>query len=141
MKKVLALVLALTLLTVPLYAAVATGVDFSSMTDEELTALKQQLDAEMLERGMVKTAVLPMGMYIVGKDIPQGDYELSIGDSDQVGAYYHQYANETDMKSDTFMSSGAIYATITARVNLADGQILQFDVGSVRMTTYTIQWK
>ena len=40
MKKVLALVLALTLFAVPLCTAAAAGTDLSGMTNEELTALK-----------------------------------------------------------------------------------------------------
>ena len=141
MKKVLALVLALTFLTVPLCAAVATGVELSSMTDQELTALKEQLDAEILERGIVKTAVIPTGFYTVGTDSPAGNYVLSLGDIDWVGAWYNQYANEADKKNDTRISSGMITSTTTAHVNLLDGQILQLDVGTVRMTTYTIQWE
>lgn len=141
MRKIFALVLTLTLLAVPLYAAIATGVDLSGMSIEELATLKQQLDAEMLDRGMVKSAVLPMGTYTIGVDIPKGSYELSSGDGDQGISHYVQYTNESDMKNDTRIGFGFIDSTNTVHVKLLDGQILKVDIGAARIMTFAVQWQ
>ena len=141
MKKVLALVLTLTLLTVPLYAAVATGVDFSSMTDEELTALKQQLDAEMLERGMVKTAEIQAGDYTIGVDIPQGDYEL-INEVNETGVVYYRFPTQEDYKNGTNEQTfWPLNMNDTAKITLSDSQVLCILLGTVRMTTFSVQWQ
>ena len=140
MRKIFALVIALTLLTVPLYAAVAAGVDLSGMTDEELTALKQQLDAEMLDRGMVKTAVLPIGTYTVGIDIPKGDYAL-INDVDG-GATYCQYASIDDLNNGVLMDANWLEdLNSTARVVLTDGQVLQITGNTLRIAPFSLQWQ
>lgn len=141
MRKIFALVLTLTLLTVPLYAAVATGVALSGMTDEELTILKQQLDTEILDRGMVKSATLPVGTYTVGVDIPQGAYEILV-EPEEVGTIYELYATNEDYKNgievDRYMP---LYEGDSAKITLSDGQILIIEIGSVRITAFSIQWQ
>ena len=140
MKKVLALVLALTLFTVPLCTAAAAGTDLSGMTNEELTALKEQLDAEMTNRRMVKTAVLPMGTYTIGVDISQGDYML-INDVDG-GATYCQYASNEDLENGIIMDVEWLKNVNTsARVVLTDGQILQITGNTLRITPFSVQWQ
>ena len=54
--------------------AVAATVDLSSMSDEEVLALLDQVNQEVVSRGLNKTAKLPQGAYIGGKDIPVGRY-------------------------------------------------------------------
>lgn len=52
----------------------ADGMDLSSMSDAEITALLTQVNAEIVARGIRKTATLSRGSYIAGKDIPVGSY-------------------------------------------------------------------
>ena len=49
-------------------------VNLSSMTDEEITALLADVTAEVARRGIEKTAVLPKGAYLTGRDLPAGRY-------------------------------------------------------------------
>lgn len=63
--------------------AVADPVDLSSMTNDEIVALLDQVNAEIVNRGINKTAKLPQGTYIAGSDIPAGRYIftcLAVGD-------------------------------------------------------------
>ena len=64
--------LLVSLLVVPF--ALADKVDLSSMTDDEIVALLTQVNNEVVSRGINKTATLPQGSYIGGKDIPAGKY-------------------------------------------------------------------
>jgi len=60
------------LLLIP--AALADKVDLSSMSDDEIVALLTQVNNEVVSRGINKTATLPQGSYIGGKDLPVGKY-------------------------------------------------------------------
>ena len=60
------------LLLIP--AALADPVDLSSMTDAEIVELLNRVNDEVVSRGINKTASLPQGSYIGGKDLPVGKY-------------------------------------------------------------------
>ncbi len=60
------------LLMIP--AALADVPDLSSLTDDEILVLLDQVNQEVVSRGLNKTAALPQGAYIAGKDIPVGRY-------------------------------------------------------------------
>lgn len=60
------------LLLIP--AALSDAVNLSSMTDDEIVALLDQVNQELVNRGINKTAKLPQGGYIAGKDLPAGRY-------------------------------------------------------------------
>ena len=65
-------VLLAVLLLVP--AALADKIDLSAMTNDEIVELLNQVNAEIVSRGISKTAKLPQGTYIAGQDIPAGRY-------------------------------------------------------------------
>lgn len=54
--------------------AAAEGIDLSALSDDEVIALLAEVNAEVVSRGIEKTATLPKGTYIAGKDIPVGSY-------------------------------------------------------------------
>lgn len=64
--------LLISMLLIP--AALADKVDLSSMTDDEIVTLLTQVNNEVVSRGINKTATLPQGSYIGGKDLPVGKY-------------------------------------------------------------------
>ena len=80
MKKVLALVIILVLLG---STAMASAVDFSTMTDEEIIELVENAYSEIVSRGIEKTAILKQGSYTGGKDIPAGKYYLESYDTEK----------------------------------------------------------
>ena len=55
-------------------AAVADTVDLSGMSDDEIVELLNQVNTEIVSRGINKTATLPQGSYIAGRDLPVGRY-------------------------------------------------------------------
>ena len=65
------LVAAMILLALP---AMAETIDLSKLTDDEIVALLTLVNNEIVSRGINKTAILPQGSYIAGKDLPVGRY-------------------------------------------------------------------
>ncbi len=60
------------LLLVP--AALADPIDLSVLSNDEIVVLLEQVNAEIVSRGISKTAKLPQGSYIGGQDLPVGRY-------------------------------------------------------------------
>ena len=60
------------LLLIP--AALADVPDISALSDDEILVLLDQVNQEVVSRGLEKTAKLPQGSYIGGKDLPAGRY-------------------------------------------------------------------
>ncbi len=58
--------------------AFANGFDLSSLSDAEIVDLLNKVNAEIVSRGINKTAKLPQGAYIAGKDIPVGKYIFTV---------------------------------------------------------------
>ena len=52
--------------------------DLSGYTDEELIAINAQVQAEIFNRHLEKTATLPEGKFTAGRDIPVGTYVLKL---------------------------------------------------------------
>jgi len=73
MKKLLACVLALILIG----CAALAEIDLSSLSYEELVALRQQVDATLWASEEWQEVEVPAGVYIIGEDIPAGRYVLS----------------------------------------------------------------
>ena len=65
------LLLAILTLALP---AMAETIDLSKLSDQEIVALLEEVNAEIVSRGINKTATLPQGAYIAGKDLPAGRY-------------------------------------------------------------------
>lgn len=64
------------LLLIP--AAFADSINLSSLSDAEIVDLLTKVNAEIVSRGINKTAKLPQGAYIAGKDIPAGKYIFTV---------------------------------------------------------------
>ena len=75
MRRIIALLLVLMLCSVAL-----AEVDVKAMTDDELIALKDSIDAELKERNGTKTVKVPIGVWTVGEDIPFGHWEITVSD-------------------------------------------------------------
>ena len=85
MKKFLCLLVALVLVG---SIALAEVIDLSSMTDDDLLALKDQVSQAVSDRGLIKEFQLTAGVYIGGVDIKPGRYILTateVNDSVSIG--------------------------------------------------------
>lgn len=76
MKKILTALLLACLALSPL-ACLAEPADLSAYDDSALVALLQQVQDEIVARGIEKTAHLNAGTYVGGRDIPIGSYILT----------------------------------------------------------------
>ena len=62
------------ILALLLTSAFAESIDLSGMSNDEIVALLTKVNNEIVSRGINKTATLPQGSYIGGKDLPVGKY-------------------------------------------------------------------
>ncbi len=56
------------------FVAFAEGFDLSKYSNDEILELLDQINNEVVKRGLTKTATLAKGTYIAGRDIPVGSY-------------------------------------------------------------------
>ena len=80
MNRKLAITVCALLIAMLLCLAVAVSaesvLDLSGYSDEEIVALVEQAQTEMVNRGIQGTADLAAGRYVGGRDIPAGKYNL-----------------------------------------------------------------
>lgn len=104
MKKALAVLFALFLLTVCLGVSFADGlIDFSGYSLEELIQIKAELAEEIAKRPGGEKMTLGAGQYTIGEDLPAGIYTFKYiqnGDKDVERTEYYVYENESMYKYD-----------------------------------------
>lgn len=99
MKRIAAFVAAIMLLS----SYALADIDLSTMTLEELNALKQQINLEIASRPEVKSVTVPVGVWEIGKDIPAGHWTMTVEDghsSDFATIVYCSNLNETGKGAD-----------------------------------------
>lgn len=63
-------------LFIALSSAVAEDIDLSSLSFDDLSVLRARCQVEMMARDEWQEVEVPQGVYIVGKDIPEGKWTL-----------------------------------------------------------------
>ena len=130
MKKIAAFLLALVLClgSLPAFAVV----DLGEFTQEDLIALRESINQELLRRGIEKEVTVPVGVYVVGVDIPAGTYSIK----PEVYGWIRLYKNAS--ASFSMFSEG-----IEKRKNeyigklvLTDGNIVEITSGSLIFAPY-----
>ncbi len=96
MKKILSVLL--TLLMVG-SVALCEGVDLSAMSDEDLLALKSQVDSVVKDRGLDEKEI-KAGVYAVGTFFEPGGYDFTVHGEDYVWVYIGVYNDENDVWDD-----------------------------------------
>ena len=76
MKKALSVIIVLSVLF-SVSALAFAEFDLSALTDEELMQLPLKVTEEQIARGLVKSAHIGSGKYIVGQDLPAGNYKAT----------------------------------------------------------------
>lgn len=105
MKKALIVLLGLCLMVTALAAApsedeaaeaapeaVEKVIDLSGYDDDTLVALLHQVQSEIVDRHIEKTALLRAGTYVFGEDIPAGKYILTKSELAESGGDVYMYA-------------------------------------------------
>lgn len=78
MKRFLIVLVALSLFVT---CAFAESIDLESMTTDDLVALRDAINAELAKRNFAeKEVTVPAGTYIIGEDIPAGNYTFYCAD-------------------------------------------------------------
>ena len=85
MKRLIAVFLAVALL-IP-YAIAEAPVNVRDLSDSELKALYTEVKEELMERKLWESAVLPAGVYQIGRNMPEGSYECVSRGSGTVFVY------------------------------------------------------
>ncbi len=140
MKKLLVFVLLATML---LPAIGIAEFDLKSMTDDQLLLLNKELTAELLSRG--KTAFVPMGSYVVGENIPEGEYELFLDASKANMFKVSNYYVYQDSSSEWPDEAGSLTETTSVgRLILKNGNVLKLEFGGASMRkllSFVIEFK
>lgn len=77
MKKWLVIVLVLCMALTSGSVVIADQIDLGTLTDQEIIALLNQVQGEIVQRRIEKSALLRAGTYVGGKDLPVGSYILA----------------------------------------------------------------
>ena len=79
MKKVVVFIMMIVLVGVLAFSTSnAAGIDLAQYSDEELIEIYKQVNQEIVDRKMEKTAHLKGGVYVAGVDVPVGEYLVVI---------------------------------------------------------------
>lgn len=128
MKKILGILVAI-LIALTSLSASAEKVDFSTYTDDALIELLASVQQEIADRHIEKSATLPEGSYIVGKDIPVGSYDITVSykGSMWMDVYIYADGGEGEKKQDFTVFANGDYGDGTGsfHVDLVDGDLLK----------------
>ena len=78
MKRIICIVICLLL---PV-CVVAESIDLSSLSFDELRILQTRISKELTTRPEWKSVPVPPGMYLVGRDIPAGEWTITCGEAE-----------------------------------------------------------
>ena len=135
MKKLITLLLILALALPGL--ALADLPDISGLTTEELLRLDWAIQDILFERTLEDGVLLPAGEYVVGADMPAGDFRAdAVSD---VGGAVTVYKNVDDYKNGDYTSIvflGNMYGTLTFHLYLETGNVVTIKYNSLRLYKY-----
>ena len=124
------IVFALIISTIPAYA----DIDLSGVSYDELIALKDQIYAAIWNSGEWKEAIVPAGVYVVGENIPAGQYTIEMADAESmypvctVATYGcpDDFYNSHGCVTNTFLNEGVTYT-----MRIVDGQLINVNGNSI----------
>lgn len=118
MKRILSAIIFITILCS--FAAAET--DLKTLSYNELLELHHQLDAEIMSRSEWKEVDIPTGEWVIGEDIPAGNYSVST--THELGGIItvYQDSEKDDLESDMFVIQKT--API-GKLVLKDGMVLE----------------
>ncbi len=115
----------------------ASADSLSSMTDDELLSMYQQIQTILLSRSNEYSIALNAGRYTVGKDFPSGIYRLECK-----GAYSSSTVNvystvESTNYSDWFIMGELYNSSVVGKLELNDGNVLEIKGSTIDLTCYS----
>lgn len=129
MKKIIALLL---LVSVLLLFGSAYAEDLSKLDDEQLIALSVAVNSEIIQRNLNKKVKVPTGTYIVGQDIPAGDYTIR-----PTGTFLRVDIYESEVKLGNRIGIySANQEEFIGKLSLKEGQIVEITFGGSTFEKY-----
>lgn len=105
--------------------------DLSAMSFDELKALQLQIINEYVSRPEWKETKIPSGQWEVGKDIPAGEYRITLP-KDGAAHMKITYTKENSKREETVIDWYAFNDTdYLGKMILIDGYIVMISAGSV----------
>ena len=142
MKKTIiaSMVLAVGLLASPVMASEQSAIDYDSMSTEELVALRDEINAQIADRG--GDNVITQGKYVVGTDIKATSFKMICYGDDTVNFTIYDseedFQTGYDAKSDQQWNDPGNTEGII--LNLKEGQIVDVTRGSAVVEEITASW-
>lgn len=100
-----------------------SGVDMKALSDEQIVVLLQEVNQEVMDRGIEKKAEITPGTYTAGKDIPVGKYDFfSPTDNKTLGEITVTRADEND---DFLWRNAPIEEDFQYQFELKEGDVLE----------------
>ncbi len=128
MRKALIVLLSLCLMgTVVAAAPVEEIIDLSGYDDDTLVALLDQVQSEIAARQIEKTAALPAGTYVFGKDLPVGNYFLKKDQEEQYGFVNLEVAGDEDDKDPRWLYKFIAKEPYEAYITGKEGDMLTIE--------------
>lgn len=132
MKKIVSLMLVALMLVCT--TAYATGTfDFSAMSTDELLALREQLNAEIVIRTGPDSAAIGRGVYYVGETLKAGSYELACVEQNTDALYFWVEVYESKEAFDegkvSFNCGQMVLGSVTT-LTISDGMVVKIKNGS-----------
>lgn len=129
MRRIVALVLALLLCFGSTVAFAEISLD--DLSAEELLALRDQINALLLERGIEKEVVVITGTYIVGEDIPAGTYTITPVSEEEFGFF-----NVRDENGDIIFATQYKAKAPIGKLVLSEGQTVEINACAAVFSKY-----
>lgn len=105
----------------------------SSLSYEELAALKVQVEQELMLRPEGQPVPVPMGVYEVGPHIPAGDYTLT---TDDFASIIVSASESFDSYEDMLYYDSLEAGNIIGRINLKEGTFVQIEYGTMNFARF-----
>lgn len=136
MKKLLCVLLVFSFLFSVSFADIP---DVSNLSKEELLELNAVINNLLFEKSLPDGVLVPSGSYIVGVDIPAGDYRAdTVSDvGGVVRVYESKEVSETSPLS--YISErylGKMWGTLVFRLTLEEGNFLYINSNSLKLYPY-----
>ena len=145
-KRVMVFILSASI-SIPVFAT-DLGIDITVLLDDQLLALRSEINQELAERSVAAASVLYPGVYVVGRDITEGQYVFRADENVNQAVLVDVYADEgmyqlrsisTTSLTDALLSC-EVNSLETVALNLANEQVLVITNGSGEIYANTQDW-
>ena len=133
--RILAILFALMLSTVTFVHA--ETFDLSNLSYDELIELHKQVSLAIMQSNEWKEVTVPVGTYIIGQDIPAGDYTVLY--TGEVHSALYIFSNTQALEEDNYIDSAILsdaWGLSIGKLSLKDGQAIKISGSPLVFTPY-----